>query len=76
MAFGLLGVTRGIQQRSQGFSIDWATRHRRTEWKDKTMLATAGALLAGLAVFCVMLEATWPAAVFGVVGMWMIGHAA
>jgi hypothetical protein len=40
------------------------------------MLATAGALLAGLAVFCVMLEATGPVAVFGAVGMWMISHAA
>jgi hypothetical protein len=43
---------------------------------DRTMLGTTGVLLAALAVVCVMLEATWPAAVFGAVGMWMISHAA
>jgi hypothetical protein len=31
VAFGHLEGTRGIRQRSQGFSIDWATRHRRVE---------------------------------------------
>ena len=40
------------------------------------MLATTGILLAALAVLCVALEATWPAAAFGAVGMWMISHAA
>jgi hypothetical protein len=40
------------------------------------MLATTGILLAALAVLCVALEATWAAAVFGAVGMWMISHGA
>ena len=40
------------------------------------MLATTGAALVGLGVLSVALEATWAAAVFGAVGMWMIGHAA
>jgi hypothetical protein len=40
------------------------------------MLATTGILLAALAVLSVALEATWPAAAFGAVGMWMISHAA
>jgi hypothetical protein len=40
------------------------------------MLATSGMLLAGLAVVCVALEATGPAAVFGTVGMWMMTHGA
>jgi hypothetical protein len=40
------------------------------------MLATTGMLLVGLGVLSVALEATWPAAVFGALGMWMIGHAA
>ena len=40
------------------------------------MLGTTGVLLAGLAVICVMLEATWHAALFGALGMWMISHAA
>jgi hypothetical protein len=39
------------------------------------MLAT-GTLLCGLGVLSVALEATWPAAAFGAVGMWMISHAA
>jgi hypothetical protein len=40
------------------------------------MLTTTGALLAALAVVCVMLEATWPAAAFGAVAYWMISHGA
>jgi hypothetical protein len=40
------------------------------------MLATTGTLLCGLGVLSVALEATWPAAAFGAVGMWMISHAA
>jgi hypothetical protein len=36
------------------------------------MLATTGVLLIGLAVFSVALEATWAAAVFGGLGMWMM----
>jgi hypothetical protein len=40
------------------------------------MLATAGTLLVGLCVLSAALEATWSAAVFGTVGMWMISHAA
>jgi hypothetical protein len=40
------------------------------------MLATTGALLAALAVICVALEATGPAATFGAVAYWMISHGA
>jgi hypothetical protein len=40
------------------------------------MLATTGTVLLGLGVLSVALEATWPAAVFGAVGFWMISHAA
>jgi hypothetical protein len=40
------------------------------------MLATTGVLLAALAVLCAALEATWPAAALGSLGMWMISHAA
>jgi hypothetical protein len=32
--------------------------------------------LAALAVVCVMLEATGPAAAFGAIAFWMISHAA
>jgi hypothetical protein len=35
------------------------------------MLATTGMLLGALAVICVMLEATGPAAAFGAVAYWM-----
>jgi hypothetical protein len=40
------------------------------------MLAATGALLCGLAVLAVAFELTWPAAVFGAIGFWMIGHGA
>jgi hypothetical protein len=40
------------------------------------MMLTTGSLLAAFAVLCVAIEATWPVAVFGAVGMWMISHAA
>jgi hypothetical protein len=40
------------------------------------MLAITGTLLAALAVICVMLEATGPAAAFGAVAYWIIGHGA
>jgi hypothetical protein len=40
------------------------------------MLATTGGALVGLGVLSVALEATWPAVVFGAVGIWMISHAA
>jgi hypothetical protein len=42
----------------------------------RAMLGTTGVLLAGLAVSCVMLEATWPTAVFGAAAFWMISHVA
>jgi hypothetical protein len=40
------------------------------------MLATTGVLLVNLAVICVAFEATGPAALFGAMGVWMMGHAA
>jgi len=40
------------------------------------MLTATGALLAMLAVICVMLEATGPAAAFGATAFWMISHGA
>jgi hypothetical protein len=42
----------------------------------RKMLATTGILLYGLAVLAVAIEATWPAAVFGAIGFWLIGHGA
>src|SRR5260370_36266173 len=48
----------------------------RLDQGDRKMLATTGTLLCGLGVLSVALEATWPAAAFGAVGMWMISHAA
>jgi hypothetical protein len=40
------------------------------------MLADDWSALVGLAVLAVAIEATWPAAAFGAVGMWMISHGA
>jgi hypothetical protein len=40
------------------------------------MLATTGALLCGLAVIAVALEATVPAIVLGGIAAWMITHSA
>ena len=39
------------------------------------MMATTGALLGGLAVIAVALEATVPAIVLGGIAAWMITHA-
>jgi hypothetical protein len=35
-----------------------------------------GALVCGLAVIAVALEATWPAAVLGAIAFWLISHGA
>jgi hypothetical protein len=40
------------------------------------MMATTGALLGGLAVIAVALEATGPAIVLGGIAAWMITHSA
>lgn len=38
------------------------------------MMATTGALLGLLSVACVAFEATWSAAMFGVIALWLISH--
>ena len=77
MAFERREETRGTLQPSQGFFIDWKTRQACPPTKrGRKMLATAGMLLGAIAVVCVMLEATWPAVVFGAVAYWMASHGA
>lgn len=40
------------------------------------MVSTTGTLLVFLGVLCVAFEAPGSAAMFGALGVWMIGHAA
>lgn len=40
------------------------------------MLAIFGTLFGGLAILAVAFEATWPAALFGAIGFWLISHSA